>query len=386
MAALTPAGNFVIRCRYHEKEIIHLPESINGHSFTIEDVQDCEISLLDYTDSLQITACEDATIRCGPTKGVCRVEKCKGCMISVACSHVVIQDCQDLLIFLLTASEPELFHSSQVTFAPYNLAYPFLKSHFIKASLDPGTNLWSRVRTTLEYGPNWNLLPFNQFFLDRKDLQGLPSPDDPGSLSRPEEYQGQVKGDILTGSQGKLQGNPEEPAILTEEINAFSEGYTPNGATPITKFPADSQTLVFVYNDQYGFCHSLDSPSISFPICLKAILTDLTKQAKPAYAYFNMLKISTFALILAVLWLYLIVILLSDFIAMHPGALAFNLFILTFSLFVLLLLLFLRYKSRIRESSADLQAFLASKQGDLRGSGLEIEGDVSQVTIKVLTS
>lgn len=36
-----------------------------------------KISLLDYTESLTIVGCDDATIKCGPAKGVCKVTICE---------------------------------------------------------------------------------------------------------------------------------------------------------------------------------------------------------------------------------------------------------------------------------------------------------------------
>jgi protein XRP2 len=335
-------GNCLIRCRYHQPEEIRLPDSIHGQPFSIEEVQDCEISLLDYTASLRIVRCEDTTIRCGPTKGICRVERCKGCMLTVACSHLVISECQDMIVFLLTASEPVLDSSTQITFAPYNLAYPFLHSHFSRAELDPTKNLWSRVRTQLEYGGNWSLLPSEQFFLDRKDLQGCPSPEDP--VPRPEMYGGIVKGEIVVGSQEKKlkpTENAEEPAILCEQTAPPQSPRAFASSTLLDSVPVPSSTFIFLYDDDQGFYHSYHNLSISDTSALESVLMKLTNEVKPAHVYFNMLKVSAYGLFFSVLLLYLIVVLLADFVSLHLGALVINLLIATLFFVVLLSMLIL---------------------------------------------
>ena len=380
-------SNCLIRRRYHQPEETRLPDSIKGQPFSIEEVQDCEISLLDYTASLRIIRCEDTTIRCGPTKGICRVEGCRGCMITVACSHLIISECQDLIVFLLTASEPVLDSSSQITFAPYNLAYPFLHSHFSRAELDPTKNLWSRVRTQLEYGGNWSLLPSEQFFLDRKDLHGCPSPEDP--VPRPEVYGGIVKGEIVVGSQEKKlkqMESAEEPAILLEQTALPQSSRAFASSTLIELAPIPSSTFTFLYDDSQGFYHSYHTLSISDTSALESVLMKLTNEVKPTHVYFNILKVSAYGLVLSVLLLYLIVVLLADFVGLHLGGLVINLLVVTLFFIVLLSMLIQRYTSRARVSIAALQAFLAAEQETYRSVGLEVTCSLSQVTVKFLTS
>lgn len=402
MVDLPDTDSCAIRYRFHQPEEIRYPDSVEGQSFIIEEVQNSEISLLDYTETLTIVGCEDATIRCGPTKGVCKVTRCRGCMITVACSHLVMSECQDLIIFLYTASEPVLNSSNQVTFAPYNLAYPYLRSHFDKAQLDPRKNLWSRVRTELEYGVAWNLLPTQQFFVDRKDLQDYPSPDDP--VARPELYGGMVKGEIVVGSQLKKlkrTETTEEPAIIVEQVGqpqppqSFETVYThtanfepaPIPHLPIS-FASDSKTitLVFIYDEDQGFNHSNENPTVSQIPGLDEVLGDLTEQVKPHYLYLNTLKISAFALVLSTLLLDLFIILLGDFVGVHDGGLAINLLFTTVLFICLFALIILQWRSKTRQCTSELATFLAVKQAFYQRSGLDLSVSMSQVTAKFLTS
>lgn len=400
MRDLPDTDQYAIRYRFHQPEEIRYPGSLEGQSFTIEEVQDCDISLLDCTESLAIVGCEDTTIRCGPTKGACRVAKCRGCMIAVACSHLVVTDCQDLILFLYTASEPVLNSSSQITFAPYNLAYPCLRSHFDKAQLDPRKNLWSRVRTDLDYGTAWSLLPTQQFFVDRKDLQDHPSPDDP--VPRPELYGGILKGEIVVGSQNRLKRKETEdtPAIIVEQggqpqpPQSFETVFSPAASfepAPIPHIPAsfpDSKTvtLVFLYDEDQGFTHNCENPTVSLFPGLDGVLMDLTEQVKPHYSYLKMLKISTFALILSALILYLIIILLADFVGLHNGALAINLFIITAAFVCLFIVILLQWRGKMRQCTEELATFLAVKQANYQRIGLDLTVSMGQVTAKCLTS
>lgn len=399
MKDLPDTDQHAIRYRFQQPEEIRYPDSLDGQSFTIEEVQGCEISLLDYTESLTIVGCEDTTIRCGPTKGACRIGRCRGCMIAVACSHLVMTDCQDLILFLYTASEPVLESSSQITFAPYNLAYPYLHSHFDRAQLDPRKNLWSRVRTDLEFGQAWSLLPAQQFFVDRKDLQDFPSPDDP--VPRPELYGGMLKGEIVVGSQQqqlKRMETADTPAIIVEQVGqpqppqSFETVFTPSfEPAPVPHLPAafaDSKTatLVFLYDEEQGFAHNSENPTVSLFPGLDGVLMDLTEKVKPHYLYLNMLKVSTFSLVFTTLLLYLIIILLADFVGMHNGALAINLLIITVAFVGLFVVILLQWRGRTRQCTEELGTFLAVKQASYQRSGLDLAVSMSQVTAKCLTS
>ena len=401
MVDLPDTDRYAIRYRYHQPEEIRYPDSISNQSFVVEDVQDCEISLLDCIASMTILACEDTTIRCGPVQGACKISRCKGCMITVACSHLVISECQDLIVFLYAASEPVIERSDQVTLAPYNLAYPYLRSHFEKVGLDPRRNQWSRVRTSLEYGVNWSLLPTEQFFVDRKDLQDYPSPDDP--VPRPERYGGILKGEIVIGSQEtKLlrQETAEMPAIIVEQVEQplppqhFETVFTPSLSNPASiphlppDYPPDSKTLTYVitYDSDQGFTHCCDDISISQIPGLTPALSDLTKAVQPHYLYLTTLQISAFCLLFASLILSLVVILIKIFVEMHDGALAFCLFII-FALFILqVVTIVLLWRGKKNTSSTELETFMAVKQADFHRFGLDITVDLAQVRVKILTS
>ena len=434
---LPNTDEFAFKYLENEEELIKNPGEIAGHVFSLEDLRACSVSLLDYTEALEIRVCKDTTIRCGPTKTVCQISDCTGCIITVACDRLVIKDCFDLIVFVYAAKEPVMERSKQITFAPYNLAYAGLREQFRNAGLEPRRNLWSQVKTQEKYDEGWSLLPEEQFDLDIANLPGGGSPDDP--VPRPEKYRGTIKGAILIGSQERViqrgelpapglrqdlppggfhsevtsppviiyeQGEqhgeqpypPAESRALSPKPQSFPEqrylspkGYSQvppeksprqdfNGKAPVSDLKGDS--VVIAFDPCFGFEYASDDPQLASIPDIYSILKELSDQVLPHHLYLDMLKISLYALISGSLLLYLIVVLLLDFVDMHVAGLIINLIIVTGFLGGLGAMMVLRWKGRVRVCNEGLGVFLNVKKSNYDALGIEVTASIDRVTIK----
>ncbi|RLN88468.1 hypothetical protein BBJ28_00007702 [Nothophytophthora sp. Chile5] len=81
-----------------------LPGSINGQQFLIEDCRDCDIFLLDNCTSVQIDACVNCRIVVGPCQGSVFLRDCKRCTVVCAVQQFRARDCEDVSVYLYSAT------------------------------------------------------------------------------------------------------------------------------------------------------------------------------------------------------------------------------------------------------------------------------------------
>ena len=87
---------------------------------------------------MTIDRCENTTFIIGPVKQSIFFRNCKNCRIHVACSQFRCRDLNDSTVYLYVVNEPVIESSSNVTIAPYNVAYPHLDQHVAACGFDLG--------------------------------------------------------------------------------------------------------------------------------------------------------------------------------------------------------------------------------------------------------
>ena len=86
-----------------------------------------------------VDKCYNTTFFIGPIKGSIFFRDCENCKITVACSQFRCRDLNKSTVYLFAANDPIIESSSDLTFAPFNLAYPLLDEHAKAANLKTGT-------------------------------------------------------------------------------------------------------------------------------------------------------------------------------------------------------------------------------------------------------
>ncbi|XP_044174947.1 protein XRP2-like [Acropora millepora] len=138
-----------------------LPGEINGQQFIIQNCQNCNIFILDHTDSIQVDDCTDCRIAIGPCSGSVFFRDCKECQVVVACQQFRTRDCKKMDFFLCCATQPVIESSSGMKFGCYQYYYRELASQFEAANLSVFNNNWSSI---FDFTPaagetTWILLP-----------------------------------------------------------------------------------------------------------------------------------------------------------------------------------------------------------------------------------
>ncbi|KAK1929798.1 Protein XRP2 [Phytophthora citrophthora] len=139
-----------------------LPGSINGQQFLIEDCHNCDIFLLDHCTSVQIDACVNCRIVVGPCESSVFLRNCKRCTVVCAVQQFRTRDCENVDVYLYSATAPIIETSSGLRFSCFPLTYFSLQQQFRQAKFSPWNNKWSEVGVIFDFTPDhggWKPLP-----------------------------------------------------------------------------------------------------------------------------------------------------------------------------------------------------------------------------------
>ena len=364
------------------------PGSLNGANISIFALTNSDLFILDHTAAVYVDDCVESRIRIGPVARSCFIKNCSDCIISVACQQFRAKECKNLIVFLYSASDPHMELCKGIAFAPYNFAYPLQDKHFKAAGLNPQANLWSQI---YDHTPsdsedrNWELLKPGEFFTLTYQLADLGDPVDP--VPKPALYtEGTAEGFVVVGSQiqTKLQTAEEsDPVILYQDDEtklaevdlsspeapsfspqpkpwapnppkaqtrnpvpwAGSTAYRPesgrnssrkaqvpkaNPSSALLLPPSPSETVQYriLYTFQREFQQECDLPDSSIaPFTLSQTLSNLSEAAQPYHFQIRILTLSLFCALVSGLCLLLALILIDDFVDVHNGGLAIQLFL-----------------------------------------------------------
>lgn len=153
-----------------------LPGKLNGQQFVIQDCENCNIYVFDYSATITIDDCVNCRIILGPVKGSVFFRDCKDIKCVVACQQFRTRDCKKMDVFLCCATQPIIESSTGMKFGCYQYYYPELAFHFKDAGLSIFNNNWSNIHdfTPVSGETNWSLLPEDAVVLD---CVPLPDPE-----------------------------------------------------------------------------------------------------------------------------------------------------------------------------------------------------------------
>lgn len=142
--ALNPA-DFTFSRKQNET-LIKLPGSVHGIDFTVEDLDDCSVYILDHTSQVTVDYCKRCTIFIGAVDGPLFIRNCEGCTFIVACRQFRTRECVECDIYLYcNTKSPIIESSSNLRFHHYNGAYAGLTEHLKAANLNAAVNHWNVI-------------------------------------------------------------------------------------------------------------------------------------------------------------------------------------------------------------------------------------------------
>ena len=235
-----------------KETLIKLPGSIKEQGFNIDKLDECEVYILDITDTIYIDNCNNCKFFIAPVKGSIFLRDSRNCVCSVACRQLRVKNCTDATFFLYSMSDPHIEQSFDMKFAPYNFAYPNQNIDFRKAGFDVNVNRWCKVYD--HSGGNgeghFSLLPPNQFQNCEKQLENYGFPVNPVPI--PKQYGGELNEEIIPGSAKPLT------SPLTENLQAKPETAKPSLHEKTEVLDNNKETIFIYYQPLEGFDISED--------------------------------------------------------------------------------------------------------------------------------
>lgn len=150
-----------------------------------------------------IDKCKNTNFYFGPIKNSVFFRDCENCTIHVACNQFRCRDLYNSTVYLFCETEPIIESSSNLTFAPYNLAYPHLDRHVDASGLDISQNKWDLVfdftdtNETGEKESHHKLLDPSEFEIVRQEVEDMyVKPSQPFAI--PRKYGGDAPDNDLT--------------------------------------------------------------------------------------------------------------------------------------------------------------------------------------------
>lgn len=137
-------NSYRIYRREHER-FLRKPGSIRGQQVGLEDLQGCEVHILDHVGCCTIDGCSACEVVVGPSESSVFIRDCEDCTFYVATQQLRTRRCVRCTLFLYSSTEPIIEMSSELRIAPLSLAYPRLATHLESAGLNPSRNFWNAV-------------------------------------------------------------------------------------------------------------------------------------------------------------------------------------------------------------------------------------------------
>ena len=109
---------------------------VDGCDFKIRRNTNCKIYVLDYSSGMFIDDCINCIIITGPCSGSIFMRTSKNCTLSTITRQLRFRDCENIKVYTFCPTDPAVESSFNIFFAPFNVFYPHLKEHFIKAGFN----------------------------------------------------------------------------------------------------------------------------------------------------------------------------------------------------------------------------------------------------------
>mmetsp|Transcript_32899 Transcript_32899/g.52463 ORF Transcript_32899/g.52463 Transcript_32899/m.52463 type:complete len:1055 (-) Transcript_32899:1159-4323(-) len=118
--------------------LIKRPGDINGEVFSLGNLENCEVVLVDYMDQITVENLVNCKVFIGAVRGSCFIRNCVGCTFTVACNQFRVLTSSDCTFFIHVSTDPVIERSRDLFFGKYNAERSslLLKELFSKAGID----------------------------------------------------------------------------------------------------------------------------------------------------------------------------------------------------------------------------------------------------------
>ena len=127
------------------QKLVKTDGQIGGQGFALEKLDNCEVQLLDVSDSLLIDWVTNSKVFIGPTKESIFLRSCENTTFVIATKQLRTRDCKNCTFYLFCKTEPIVERTENCTFRAFNGKYKGMKRHFRDAKLPRDVNMWWKI-------------------------------------------------------------------------------------------------------------------------------------------------------------------------------------------------------------------------------------------------
>lgn len=146
------------------------PGDINGNSFLIEGLTNCQVFLCDRLAALYIENCTDCTVSTGPINGALFVRGCKSIRIRTASQQLRISNSRDVKAYVFSETPTTLEDTKGLSIGPYNFSYPGSAEHFGQSDLNVKLNRCFQVLDFTPTPDSFGVMPVSDFVADQANF------------------------------------------------------------------------------------------------------------------------------------------------------------------------------------------------------------------------
>ena len=117
----------------NNKDLVKRDGEIGGQQMCLEKLENCEVKLLDVSDSLLVDWVNNSKVFIGPTQESIFIRSCENTTFTIATKQLRTRDCKNCTFYLFCKTEPIVERTTGCTFRAFNGKYKgtFLHSTFV---------------------------------------------------------------------------------------------------------------------------------------------------------------------------------------------------------------------------------------------------------------
>ena len=136
---------YSFRNQTNNKNLIKKDGEIGGQQMCLEKLDNCEVQLLDVSDSLLVDWVNNSKVFIGPTQESIFIRSCENTTFTICTKQLRTRDCKNCTFYLFCKTEPIVERTTGCTFRAFNGKYKGMKRHMRQANLPRDVNLWWKI-------------------------------------------------------------------------------------------------------------------------------------------------------------------------------------------------------------------------------------------------
>ena len=107
----------------NNKDLVKRDGEIGGQQMCLEKLENCEVKLLDVSDSLLVDWVNNSKVFIGPTQESIFIRSCENTTFTIATKQLRTRDCKNCTFYLFCKTEPIVERTTGCTFRAFNGKY-----------------------------------------------------------------------------------------------------------------------------------------------------------------------------------------------------------------------------------------------------------------------